>query len=65
MTYPGINLPSEDLKSKFGFHDEVIVINDNQPGSVARHLYEQLTDIQFGRAPDPFGWTHTIRVNGR
>mgnify|MGYP000379000117 FL=1 len=21
MTYPGINLPSEDLKSKFGFHD--------------------------------------------
>jgi len=50
---------------KFGFHDEVIVINDNQPGSVARHLYEQLTDIQFGRAPDPFGWTHTIRVNGK
>ena len=55
---------------KFGFHDEAIVINDNQPGPVAHHLYQQLTDIQFGRLPDPFGWTYTIhthngRANGR
>jgi branched-chain amino acid aminotransferase len=47
-----------------GFHDEAIIVHDNQPGPVARHLYEQLTAIQFGRAPDPFGWTHTIHVNG-
>ena len=50
---------------KFGFHDEAIIINGNEPGPVAHHLYQQLTDIQFGRAPDPFGWTHTIRVNGQ
>lgn len=49
---------------KFGFHDNEIVINDNQPGPVAKHLYQQLTDIQFGRAPDPFGWTYTITPNG-
>lgn len=49
---------------KFGIHDESIVINDNRPGPVASRLYQQLTDIQFGRAPDPFGWTHTIHVNG-
>ena len=50
---------------KFGFHDEAIIINGNEPGPVAHHLYQQLTDIQFGRAPDPFGWTQTIRVNGK
>ncbi len=49
---------------KFGFHDETIVINDNQAGPVARELFQHLTDIQFGRAPDPFGWTYTIRANG-
>jgi branched-chain amino acid aminotransferase len=50
---------------KFGFHDEEIIINDNQPGPVAKHLYQQLTDIQFGRAPDPFGWTYTIAADSR
>ncbi len=49
---------------KLGFHDETIVINDNQSGPVAHHLYQQLTDIQYGRIPDPFGWTYTISVNG-
>lgn len=49
---------------KFGFHDQEIIINDNRPGPVAKHLYQQLTDIQFGRAPDPFGWTYTIAANG-
>ena len=49
---------------KFGFRDETIIINDNQPGPMARELYQQLTDVQFGRAPDPFGWTYTIHANG-
>lgn len=50
---------------KFGFRDEEIVINDNQPGPVAKDLFRRLTDIQFGRAPDPFGWTMTVESNGR
>jgi branched-chain amino acid aminotransferase len=49
---------------KFGYRNEEIVINDNQSGPVASHLFQQLTDIQFGRIPDPFGWTYTIAING-
>ena len=49
---------------KFGFHDEEIAISDGQTGPVARELFEHLTDIQYGRAPDPFGWVYTISPNG-
>ncbi|MCC6606754.1 MAG: branched-chain amino acid aminotransferase [Anaerolineae bacterium] len=48
---------------KFGFKDEAYVINDNQPGPVSKHLYDELTGIQYGRLPDRFNWTHTIHVN--
>lgn len=48
---------------KFGFKDEAYVINDNQPGAVSKHLYDELTGIQYGRIPDRFNWTHTIHVN--
>ncbi len=45
---------------KFGFEDDEFVINDNQPGPVAGRLFKALTDIQYGRVPDPYGWTLTI-----
>lgn len=32
------------------------------PGPIARHLLQALTDIQYGRAPDPFNWTLKIEV---
>ncbi|MCS7088560.1 MAG: branched-chain amino acid aminotransferase [Thermoflexales bacterium] len=32
------------------------------PGPVAQHLFKTLTDIQYGRAPDPFNWTLKIEV---
>lgn len=47
---------------KFGFHDEEIIINDNQPGPVATELFKTLTDIQYGRSADPYGWILTIDV---
>lgn len=50
---------------RFGFHDEEIVINGGGVGPVAHELFAHLTDIQYGRAPDPFGWTYTIPQNGR
>lgn len=34
----------------------VHTINDNQSGPVASRLLKTLTDIQYGRADDPFGW---------
>ncbi len=46
---------------KLGSEDETVTVNDNQPGPVARHLYRALTDIQYGRTPDPYGWTYTLK----
>lgn len=43
-------------------HDRVLTINDHQSGPVATHLFQALTDIQYGRVPDPYGWTYTIEV---
>jgi len=30
---------------------------------VARRIYDALTNIQYGRADDPYGWTRVIEVN--
>lgn len=49
---------------KFEFAEEITLINDNQPGPVASRLFEALTDIQYGRAPDPYGWTMRIPAAG-
>ena len=32
-------------------------INDFKTGPMAQRLYDELTDIQWGKKPDPFGWT--------
>lgn len=47
---------------KFGFQDKEYVINDYQSGPVSKHLFDELTGIQYGRIPDRFGWTLTINV---
>ncbi len=49
---------------KLGDEDEAVTLNNNEPGPVARQLYQALTDIQYGRVPDPYGWTVTIKVKG-
>ena len=48
---------------KFGFQDSEYIINDNEPGPVARRLFDSLTDIQYGRVPDKYDWTLKIEVN--
>lgn len=35
-------------------------IGDGEPGHVTMRLREHLTDIQFGRRPDHYGWIHEI-----
>lgn len=50
---------------RFGHYEKEYLINNNEVGPVSRHLYQELTDIQYGRKEDRFGWTHTISVNGR
>jgi branched-chain amino acid aminotransferase len=39
---------------KYG--DQVITIAGGKVGPVASRLYKALTDIQYGRTEDPFGW---------
>jgi branched-chain amino acid aminotransferase len=43
-----------------GTEEGTVSVNNNEPGPVAHHLYQALTDIQYGRAPDPYGWTCTL-----
>jgi branched-chain amino acid aminotransferase len=38
------------------YNDQVITINDNQTGPVAKKYYQAITDIQYGNAEDPMGW---------
>lgn len=48
---------------RFGYQDKEYVVNDNQCGPVSRRLYDELTGIQFGTRPDPYGWIYTIEVD--
>lgn len=50
---------------RLGDENGSVTINDNRTGPVATHLYHALTDLQYGRAPDPYGWTLTIKAAGR
>lgn len=47
---------------KLGEENHAEVINNNEAGPVAKHLYQALTDIQYGRTDDPYGWTYTVRA---
>ena len=44
-------------------HGDVdLLVNDNRAGRVASSLYQRLTDIQYGRSDDPYGWTTRISI---
>jgi branched-chain amino acid aminotransferase len=47
---------------KFGYKGKDYVVNGGNVGPIAKHLFKTLTDIQYGRIADPYGWTHTIKV---
>ena len=42
------------------YHDKPYVINHFEIGETAQRLYDNLTGIQWGRLPDPFGWTDLL-----
>ncbi len=39
-----------------------VVIRDGEPGPIARRLHTELTGLQTGRRPDPYGWTRKIEL---
>jgi branched-chain amino acid aminotransferase len=47
---------------RFGYQDRDYAVGSGEPGPVAQRLFKGLTDIQYGRAPDPYGWTRAIKV---
>ena len=40
-----------------GFQNQTLTIQQGQPGPVAQRLFQTITDIQYGKTPDEFGWT--------
>ena len=36
------------------------VINNKQIGEISQKLYDELTGLQWGRKPDPYGWTMIV-----
>jgi branched-chain amino acid aminotransferase len=47
---------------RIGHHGADHAVGDGSAGPVAQTLYRALTDIQYGRAADPYGWTRIIDV---
>lgn len=42
------------------FKGKDYLINNNQVGKITQELYDKLVNIQYGNAPDPFGWVREI-----
>lgn len=45
---------------QMGYQGEDVIVGGNVAGTVTKHLYDELTGIQYGRIPDRFGWTLKI-----
>src|SRR5262249_50970015 len=50
---------------ELGFEGGRITIADFQVGELARKLYDAITGIQYGTAPDPYGWMVEVPHSGR
>ncbi len=48
---------------RLGYRGKDYIVNNQEIGPVAQHLFLELTDIQFGRKKDPYGWTMKIEVD--
>lgn len=46
----------------FCYKEKDYVINNNETGEVSKHLYDELTGIQYGTKEDRFGWIKTIEL---
>ncbi|PLX84957.1 MAG: branched chain amino acid aminotransferase [Desulfuromonas sp.] len=46
---------------QFTYRDKTVVLGDGKTtGEFTKKLYDTLTDIQYGRVPDPHGWVETL-----
>jgi len=42
------------------YADKVISVGQGKVGPISQRLYDTLTDIQYGRIPDPMGWVEPL-----
>ena len=42
--------------SHLAWQDDVLTVGDGKVGPIAKRFYDAITDIQYGRTEDPFGW---------
>jgi branched-chain amino acid aminotransferase len=45
---------------ELGWKDQRFLVGDGQPGEMSQKLFTAITDIQYGRAADPDGWTTIV-----
>jgi branched-chain amino acid aminotransferase len=45
---------------ELGWKDQRFTVGDGRPGEISQRLFKAITDIQYGRAQDPDGWTTVI-----
>ena len=45
---------------ELGWKEDRFPVADGQPGEISQRLFKAITDIQYGRAPDPDGWTTIV-----
>ena len=50
---------------RFGYRERDWVVGAGRSGPVARHLHQALTNIQYGRTPDRYGWTRHLRLDAQ
>ncbi len=50
---------------RLGYRSGSHAIASGNAGPVAHKLFKSLTDIQYGRVPDPYGWTQRVAVAAR
>ncbi len=47
---------------QLSFEGQDYVVNNNNTGVVAKHIYDELTGIQYGNREDRFNWIKTIKI---
>lgn len=48
---------------RFAYQGKDYVVNAEQTGPVSKHLYDELTGIQFGTKEDKFGWITKVTLD--
>lgn len=46
---------------RLGINGKDYIVNNGEIGETTQHIYDKLTDIQWGRAEDKFGWIVPIK----